>query len=380
MTVGAIRKMVDESTPWQRQGQREPSDEPIDPMAALSQWIVTDRQVQDMEETEIIWRGLIASSHLAGVIGPAGSGKTAVAEMAAGEMAATGMVVFYFQEDAAAGDLPAKHERAKQHGYKLLNSTLSGSSAEAQLNALHDMVGTGINLTGYVLIFDTMKKYVDLMSKGGARAFFVLLRSLTQRGATVILLGHTNKHLGPDGRPVFEGVGDVRNDVDELLYLDATEKDERGIKTMTLRPDKTRCAIKAATFELDTTTMTVRALDRVIDVQEQLRAKQQQEHDADAIQAIDEALAKGGMNRTELIDRAAALCGHGTKSVRRVLDRYCSAEKAPGVLWLTTYYRTNNTRRITCNPARLPPLPNRQTSKPAEPAERAEPEHEEARL
>ena len=70
-------------------------------------------------------------------------------------------------------------------------------------------------LGNIVLIVDTLKKFVELMSKGGARLFFSLMRALTQRGATVILLGHTNKHRGPDGKLVFEGVGDVRADVDE---------------------------------------------------------------------------------------------------------------------------------------------------------------------
>ena len=32
-------------------------------------------------------------------------------------------------------------------------------------------------------------------------------------GATIVLLGHTNKHVGLDGKLIFEGVADVRNDV-----------------------------------------------------------------------------------------------------------------------------------------------------------------------
>jgi hypothetical protein len=359
---------------------RERQEEPIDPMAALSQWVVTEKQVQEMEETEIIWH-CVASQHLAAWIGPANCGKTAIATFAAGELSQRDYTILYFQEDASAGDLPSMFEHAKQHGYTLLNSTLSGSSPQAQVDALYAMVTSGSNLSRYVLIFDTLKKYVDLMSKGGSRAFFALLRSLTQRGATVILLGHTNKHLGQDGKPIFEGVGDVRNDTDELIYLDSTEKDERGVKTVTLRPDKTRCAITAASFELDTTTMQVRALSTVVDVAGQLRAQHQREQDAEVIQAIDDILraSPSSVTRTELVDRASAICGHGTKSVRRVLDRYSSEDKGNGqALWLSTYMRMNNTRYITRNPARLPPLPNRQTSRPTERAERAEPPLERA--
>ena len=351
--------------------EREPSTKPIDPMAALMAYVVTDKQVQDMEATEIIWP-CTASQHLAAWIAPAGAGKSAIARHAAGDLAQRDYTVIYFQEDASAGDLPAMHEHAKHYGYVLLNSTLSRSSPQAQIDTLNDLVASGSSMARYVLIFDTLKKYCDLMSKGGSRAFFALLRSLTQRGATVILLGHTNKHAGQDGKPIFEGVGDVRNDTDELIYLDATEKDARGIKTITLRPDKTRCAIEPATFELDTNTMQVRPLDRVVDVQQQLKSQRQLTEDADVVQAIDEALRTSGMNRTELIDRAASMCGHGIKAVRKVLDRYCSEDRGnTSALWLTTYMRMNNTRYISRNPGRLPPVPKVKASTVAERAERA---------
>jgi hypothetical protein len=348
-----------------------PPDGPIDPMAALSAFIVTEEQVQKMVETEIIWRVVIPSGHVSAWIAPAGAGKTAVATFAASELPALGYRVLYFQEDAGAGDLPAMHEHAKAHGYTLLNSTLGGSQPEAQLASLRLMVESGADLTGFVFIFDTLKKYADLMSKGGTRALFALFRGVTQRGGTVVLLGHTNKHHGPDGKPVFEGVGDVRNDVDELFYLDATEKDAWGRVTITLRPDKSRCEVKPASFTLDTTTMTVRPLDRVIDVHEQLQRKRQEEQDAEAIRAIDECLLRGGMNRTELVDKAAQSCGHGAKAIRKVLDRYSSTEKTPQALWLVTYYRVNNTRHVSRNPLRALPKAN-----PTEPAKRAEPEHE----
>lgn len=345
-----------------------------DVMAAFNRWRVTDEQVEQMEETRLIWRDAVALSHLAVWSSPANGGKTALARFAAGELAPRGYQVLYFQEDAPAGDLPAMHEHATQHGYALLNSTLTGSSPNDQLDVLHQLVQDGADLNNYVLIFDTLKKFADLMSKGGAREFFRLMRSLTQRGATVILLGHTNKHVGLDGKLMFEGVGDVRNDCDELFYLDATDKDDRGLRTLTLRPDKTRCAVKPATFVLDTTDMTMRALDRVVDVQELEKSRRQRLQDAAVIQAIDEALSVTGMNRSELIEQARAMSGHGAKSVRNVLDRYCFENKDdPRALWLVTYLRLNNTRYISRNPARLPPLPNRQTAEPARRAEPTEP-------
>lgn len=325
-------------------------ERPPSPLAALDKWLVTAEQVDAMKQTQMIWRDLIASSHLSVWSAPGNGGKTSLAKFAAGELAPN-FTVLFFQEDASAGDLPALFEHAREHGYRMLNSTLAGSSPQDQITALRDLARDGSDLEGFVMIFDTLKKYVDLMSKGGSRGFFQLMRALTQRGATVVLLGHTNKHKGLDGKMIFEGVGDVRNDVDELLYIDATEKDPAGVVTLTMRPDKVRCAIREATFELDTRTMQVRALDRVINVASILAAKRQQEDDKALIDIFVGELAGGGMKHTELIDRVVKASDSPRKRVQAVFDRYCSQDlNDSGALWIETRMRLNNSRHISLKP------------------------------
>lgn len=321
-----------------------------DPFKALARFFVTAEQVEQMKRTLLIWLDLLAQGHLAVWCAPAGDGKTTIAMKAAAELAASFKVLF-FQEDASAGDLPALYKHAAEHGYALLNSTLADARPEDQLDVLRALVESGAPLDEYVLIFDTLKKYADLMSKGGTREFLRLMRALTQRGATVILLGHTNKHKGPDGKLMFEGVGDVRNDVDELLYIEATDKDARGIRTLTIRPDKARCAIRDATFELDTNTRELRLLDRVVDVSAILRAKQQREDDEPLIDATKRTLSSGGLNYTVLVDRVIADSGRSRATVEGVIRRYLSDRLGdPNALWLETRLRLNNTRHIALMP------------------------------
>lgn len=322
-----------------------------DPLQALAHWFVTDEQVEKMQATRLIWRRIVALSHLSVWAAPGNGGKTTLAKTAADELAAAGYTVLFFQEDASAGDLPALHEHAREHGYKLLNSTLAGSLPEDQIHVLRGLARDGADLAQFVMFFDTLKKYADLMSKGGSRDFFQLMRALTQRGATVILLGHTNKHRGVDGKLIFEGVGDVRNDVDEMFYIDATDKDAQGLVTLTIRPDKMRCAVAEATFELDTRTMQVRALPEVVDVAAIREAQQRRQADAALIEVIRTVLAGGGMNYTELLERAVRAAEKPRSRVRDVLDRYCSEDKdAPGALWTETRMRVNNTRYIALRP------------------------------
>lgn len=331
----------------------KPNDEPptpTDPLAALNKWAVTKEQVDAMTETRMIWRDIIAGQHLAVWSAPGNGGKTSLATFAAGELAQAHRVLF-FQEDASAGDLPALFQHAETHGYQLLNSTLAGSATDDQISVLRRLVKDGASLDGVVMFFDTLKKYNDLMSKGGSRAFFKLMRSLTQRGATIVLLGHTNKHRGVDGKLMFEGVGDVRNDVDELLYIDSTDKDPRGFVTLTIRPDKTRCVVRETTFELDTKCMQVRALDRVVNVAAIVDQKRQLEEDQALISCIRAELASGGVKHTELRDRAVRSSGRPRHAVVKVIDRYLSDDTDnPRALWIETRFRVNNTRHISLIP------------------------------
>lgn len=323
---------------------------PEDPLAALSRFLVTEDQVQDMKATRLIWRNMIAETHLAAWCAPAGAGKTSVALLAAAELAPT-FKVLYFQEDAPAGDLPALHEHATEHGYHLLNSTLANGSPNDQVDVLDSLVRAGVSLQGYVLFLDTLKKYTDLMSKGGARDFLQLMRALTQRGATIVLLGHTNKHRGPDGKLIFEGVGDVRNDVDELLYFEATEKDPRGTVTVTVTPDKVRCAIEKASFEIDTFTRSVRPMDSIVDVAALVAAERRQREDAELIQAVTQELRAGGLNYTELLTRVIRATGKSKTQVREVIERYCTEDPADeSGLWVETRMRLNNVRHISLPP------------------------------
>lgn len=330
-----------------------PPSAPPDPITALSRFIVTDEQVQEMKATRMIWRDTIAASHLSVWSAPGNGGKTTIAKFAAGELASEHQVLF-FQEDASAGDLPALHQHAKEHGYHMLNSTLAGSSPEDLIDVLHDLVRSSTPLDGFVLFLDTLKKFTDLMSKGGSRAFFQLMRSLTQRGATVVLLGHTNKHKGTDGKLIFEGVGDVRNDVDELIYIEATEKDPLGLVTLTMRPDKVRCAVQERSFQLDTRTMQVRALDEVVDVHSMLEAKRQREEDQAIVSEVLAALHGGGMNYTALLDRVYDRVkggGRSRKAVEAVINRYLSEDVAdPRALWVETRLGFKNIRHISRKP------------------------------
>ena len=321
------------------------------PMAQFERYVVTDEQVSELQETRLIWRHLIAHGHVAVWSAPANGGKTTIARMAAAELAADGWSVWYFQEDASAGDLPALQRHAKEHGYRMLTASFTNASPQDQFEQLEGLAHTDCDLSKFVMYFDTMKKYIDLMSKRGAREFFQIMRALTQRGATIVLLGHTNKHRTPDGQLIFEGVGDVRNDVDELIYIDATDKDSDGVRILTMDPDKVRCMAQRCSFRLDTATMKIEAMDRIVDAAAVRARAAQMVEDDDAIRAIRNALMDGGMKLMALASEAAKESGISERTIRKIIDRYSSQDpKDADALWIENRMQTQNVRYFSLPP------------------------------
>lgn len=337
---------------WEKVGANESKSESKangrSALDRLADFLVTEEKVQAMTDTKMIWKNLIASSHICIWAAPGNGGKTTLAKLAAAECAAKGYQVIYFQEDASAGDLPGLFEHAKKHGYELLNSTLANAGPEDQIELLQELVDEGVDLSNTVMFFDTLKKYNDLMSKGDSRKFFQLMRSLTINGCTIVALGHTNKNKNSDGQLVFEGVGDVRNDVDELFYIDSVKDHLKGIATLTFRIDKTRCKAVPLTFELELSTLEIRPLPKVVDIKEIQKRKEQLEKDADAIKTIKQCISAGEMKKTELIALVVEQSGIGRRHIVQVVDRYSSqGTEEADALWVETYMRQNNARVLS---------------------------------
>lgn len=71
-----------------------------------------------------------------------------------------------------------------------------------------------------IVIFDTVKKFVNPLDKKSSALFLQVMRKITLSGGTIVLLGHTNKHRDNGDKLVFEGVGDWLSDMDCVYSLD----------------------------------------------------------------------------------------------------------------------------------------------------------------
>jgi hypothetical protein len=142
--------------------------------------------------------------------------------------------VYYFNEDDSAYGALNKSEIFQDLPINFIIGSEQGKdsfySKPSDLYDLMDVLVQGGQANGVVIILDTLKKFMDVMRKGGQSSVgdkMQKFRAFTQAGGTIIGLAHANKGRDEEGRPVFAGVQDLEDDIDQMYFLSPeTEKEE----------------------------------------------------------------------------------------------------------------------------------------------------------
>ena len=211
---------------------------------------------------------------------------------------------------------------AKRNGYKLVNSALCSANPKTLLNTLGEMVRVRQDLSNHIYFFDTLKKFNDVMKKFSSNQFLTLMRTLTVQGATVILLGHTNKHPDANGHAIFEGVGDIRNDVDELSYIQSFASADGATIKFSIVPDKHRSYVRKASFSYDRATRELTPLSQEYDLTADVHKNNALVKDKAIIDEIILLLKIEDATVTSLVEHVSQRIGIGTKRVRDCIDRW----------------------------------------------------------
>lgn len=300
-----------------------------DPFAWTVEYKMSDTEIEDLADPEWAYRNLLIAGHLIVIPAEPNAGKTTIFEWVSSQISDAYRVI-YVNADISGGDAKVAYQKAKAGGYDLLlpdmKSGLSMDHVVANLVAMNDLKA---DLSDVVMVFDTLKKMVDVISKRAARELYKTLRGLSAKGMTIVLLAHTNKHKGDDGKPIFEGTGDLRADVDEMIYLIPLKHDD-GSMTVSTEPDKVRGQFERITFEIGAPPgREVRQID-FVDVAKERRYEALRDADADDIDIIHGLLNKGSKKQNELI----ALCKDEGLSRRRVLTLLKRYTRGDGAIWV----------------------------------------------
>lgn len=284
-------------------------------------YTVDDEDIEAIQNAEFVIPELVVRGHLIAVVAEPNGGKTTIFAHLAGEMTQAGYEVTYVNADISAADAKGMFEQARQNGYRLLLPDMKpGLSMADVVRDLEALNASGRDLSNQIMIFDTLKKMVDVINKAEAKRLYQTLRGLTAKGATIIVLAHTNKYKGEDGKPIFEGTGDLRADVDELIYLDP-EKRQDGSMLVSTRVDKCRArGLEAVTFEI-APDRSVKRLGEYVDIHGLRKRGQEKARYASDIEAIREAIRAGNHQQGEIAKYCSEL-GVGKNKCHRVLREF----------------------------------------------------------
>jgi hypothetical protein len=193
-------------------------------------------------------------------------------------------------------------EVAKNHGFSVISSQAqANTTTDDILDGMVDMAKCGENLSNTIFILDTLKKFADVLSKQRLKEFFVALRHLTRKGASIIALAHANKYLDDNGNMVYEGVGDMKADIDAMYYLyDDGNVLASDVRYGTLKYEKGRAinAMKEVSYRFDLNNYEAHKLDMVIDTKRMAHQHQLTEEYSDLIEHIKDNL-RGGISRNQ---------------------------------------------------------------------------------
>ena len=278
---------------------------------------LTEAQVDGMEDAVFLIQNIIVSGHITAYPSPANGGKTTLFKYFCEELTSKGMTVLYVNADAGPGELRSHFVHAKKHGYAVISPDVTpGKSASNVTEKLKVLVDSGAQLDKFVFILDTLKKFVDVISKPQAKEFYKLLRAVTVRGGTICLLCHTNKYPGEDKKQIFEGTADLRNDIDDMIYLDSYLNERTKMLEITTRPDKVRAVFNPVSFQIDKDNglKVTPVLGTVVNILPKT--------DRDILDLLKEAIGGGFTRQGEIIEYVKERCNAGDKKIRTKLKYY----------------------------------------------------------
>ncbi len=307
----------------QKQGQVKFPDvsAETDVASLFNDLVLNSEDVKKMADAKFLIPNMIVRGHMAAYVSPGNGGKTTIFVHLCEVLSADGLTVLYINVDGSPGDLKRHYSHAEKYRYKVIApDAKDGKSTEDVLQILRAIAKGAARCDDLVLIIDTLKKFVDVINKNHAKGFYNLLRAITVKGATICLLGHTNKYKDEDGKSIFEGTADLRNDLDELIYLDSFKDEVANTLAVTTRPDKVRAEFSPRTYIINLDDRSVTEADSVINILSK--------DDRELLDKIKAAITSGKSSQKEIIDAVKAETIFGDKKIREAVIRHSTGSTA----------------------------------------------------
>ena len=192
----------------------------------------------------------------------------------------------------------------------------------------------------YVVILDTLKKWIDLFDSKGISSATKSLKKFTAAGGTVFALAHTNKHTDEEGKLVYKGTTDVLDDWDCAWIGQPSDTSTHDILTLSnlkMRSDQPSTVsyqwLKNKDYETKFRSVERVAENEVERIEQKAAIKAAQEEHCVIIDAIESAISSGITGKTKIIERVSQDSGEGTAYIRSVIDKFTGPPNSESALW-----------------------------------------------
>ena len=240
--------------------------------------------------------------------------------------------VFYVNVDDSLNGLVQKLKLAETYGFHMLAEGYEGFQASDFLRLLDELTERG-QAHGVVIVLDTLKKFTDLMDKRTSTQFGKVIRRFVLRGGTCVLLAHTNKRPGADGRPIYAGTSDIVEDVDcayTLRVISEPGAPEKVIEFENIkrRGDVCQRAVYGYSAADGISYEALLASVREVDDREcaDIEKAAERRTDADLIEVARECIESGINTRMALAAAIAQKANCSKRKVFKLLDQYTGTD------------------------------------------------------
>jgi len=259
-----------------------------------------------------------------------GTGKTLLVMMLlisaieSGEIESTH--IYYVNADDNQKGLTQKMKLADKYGFHMIAPGHNDFRSKMLPNLFNE-ISEGEHAQETVVILDTSKKFYDPMSKTASREYGIIIRNFISKGATVIVLAHTNKKLDSNSKPIYAGTSDSLDDTDCAYTLRVIDTDSSSeTKTVEFENIKSRGSVVSRAAYQYSTFQGVDYEDLIgsvhqVDAQTAVFLQDdQRKQDLAIIEAVKAHITSGTNKKLELISAAAASAGASKRAVQKVIE------------------------------------------------------------
>ena len=245
-----------------------------------------------------------------------------------------GEQVFYVNADDTYRGMVEKLEIAESIGLQMLVPNQQGFVVSNIVDLMSDLAIAN-EAANVVIVLDTLKKFTDLMDKRVASQFGNIARGFVAAGGTLITLAHTNKHKDSQGKSIYSGTSDIRDDGDCFYIIDKIGVDKGfGTERYTVEftNDKNRGDVAGTvgfSFEKrvgETYADLLGSVKRLSsgEIERSKVAKEVQaelDDDADLIAAVADCLGAGINTKSAIVKKVRESTGDSNDKVRKLMAK-----------------------------------------------------------